>query len=481
MIKETYTTGSYDRYGDSRGYVLELVLTEESTDAAANTSTVSYTLQLLSGDGNRFDWELTSTLSINGTQVATKTQEHYLDYNSAWVLLSGTTTVPHDDDGTAALEFSATVTPWNGGNTYTPPTLTLSDTLTLTQIPRESTIAATGAYIGESTTIAISRSSSAFTHSIHYQFGGLSGYLQNSTGTIGATERKLTATTVVFPVPESFYAQIPNDARGQCTLTCKTYSGTTQIGQAKTATFTVTADPARCRPTLSATAADIHAATLALTGNSRIFVAGKSRVRCTISAQSRHSAAIAELFVNGRKVTQNPVILENIQTAAITVRAVDTRGYSVEYTVPGLQLVAYVPLSAQVQASRTDPTGSTGQMALSGKWFSGSFGAVANTLTARYCIDGGSWQSISAATAGGNISAQVSLSGLDYRTGYTITVQLSDKLETLSKTCQLHKGLPVFDWGENDVCFHVPVHFTAADGTKFKLTFANGQLKGERV
>ena len=286
LQSKTYSTGSFAYGGESRGYVLDLILTEESINAVANTSQISYKLQLRSGSSNRFDWEFTSTISLNGSQVASNTAEKNLDYNSTWVLLNGTATIPHEDDGTLSLSYSATLTPWNGGTQYTPPTLTVSGSMELTNIPRASTIAATGAYIGDASTVTVDRKSTQFTHSIRYQFGSLSGYISSNTGTLSAAETKLTATTIVLPIPASFYNQIPNAPSAVCTLTCKTYSGNTQIGDAKTATFNVTADPARCGPVVSATAEDINTATFNLTGNERIFVAGRSNVQCTISAKA---------------------------------------------------------------------------------------------------------------------------------------------------------------------------------------------------
>ena len=477
MITKTYTTGSFDRYGESRGYVLELVLTEESADTAANTSTVAYKLQLRSGSGNRFDWELTSRLSLNGQQVAAKTEEKYLDYNSVWVLLSGSTTVSHAEDGTLELPFSATVTPWNGGSGYTPPALSLSGTMALTQIPRASAVAATSVYIGDGATIVVSRKSTDFTHSIGFAFGGLSGYLADAAGTVSHTEQRLTATTLVFPVPESFYAEIPDAPSGICRLTCKTYAGDTLIGE-KTAAFTVTADPARCAPLLTATAKDVNESTLSLTGDSHIFVQGRSRVQCDFIATARCGAAIAQVLVNG-KSADSPCVLEDIQTDMVTLRAVDTRGYFVEYTVPGVSFVPYVPLSFYAEASRTDPTSGGGTLTLTGKWYDGSFGAVQNALSAQYRVDGGQWTDVVPQTENGNISARLPLKNLDYRTSHSIEIQLSDCLETVTKTARISKGIPVFDWGESDVRFHVPVIFTAPDGTRFTLTLTDGQLKGE--
>lgn len=479
---KTFSTGSFDRYnGTSNGYILDLILTEESVDTVANTSLVSYKLQLRSGSSNRFDWELTSKLSLNSSEVASKTDEKYLDYNSTWVLLSGKTTVKHADNGSLKMAYSATVTPWNGGNDYTPPQLTLSGTMALTDIPRASTVAATSVYIGDASTVAVSRKSTAYTHSIRYQFGNLSGYIADATGALSNAEEKLTDTTIVFPIPESFYGQIPDAPSGVCTLTCTTYSGTTQIGDSQTAKFTVTADPARCSPIVSGTVADINENTLALTGDSHILVQSRSVAQCTVAAQAQYSATIKALYVNGVKIENSPYDIQNVTTAAITFRAVDSRGYPTEYTVPGLSLVSYVPLSFYAEANRTDPTSGNAVLQIGGKWYEGSFGAAENNLSAKYRADNGAWIDFVPQTAGGDIAAQLPLTELDYQTGHTIDVELADLLDTVTKTTSVSKGIPVFDWGENDFRFHVPVIFKATDGTEFTLDLIDGQLTAKTI
>lgn len=476
---KTFSTGSFDRYGASNGYILDLVIAEESVDVLANTSEISYKLQLRSGPNNRFDWELTSKLSLNGSQIATKTEEKYLDYNSTWVLLSGNTTVQHENDGSMNLSFSATVTPYNGGTSYTPPGLTISGTMPLSGIARASTLSATAAYIEDAATIAVSRKSVLYTHSIKYQFGSLSGYIADAAGAISAAEKKITATTIVFPIPDEFYEQIPNDPSGICTLTCTTYSGNAQIGDPQTAAFLVTADPSRCGPSISGTAEDINNATLSLTGNKYAMVYGVSNALCIANANARKSASIKSVYINSKKVQQTPYTLTGVTSAEITFRAEDSRGYTSEYTVPGLSLVSYVPLSFSVSASRTDPTSGDAVLQIAGKWYNGSFGAETNSLTARYKA-GGDWIPFVITQNGTSATAEIAISGLDYRYSHTLQVEISDLLSTIAKSTSISKGIPVFDWGENDFCFHVPVIFTATDGTEFSLDLVDGKLQIRR-
>ena len=477
---KTFTVGSFDRFtGTSNGYVLDLILTEESTDQLANTSQISYKLQLRSGPSNRFNGYLRAEVVFGGKTVAVQELATITAaYNETYLLLAGTETVAHNQDGTFTLSAGGSITMLGETvtNPYAPPNMTAQAQMALTAIARASAIAAAGAFIGDTATLAVSRKSAAYTHTIFYQFGKLTGYLADAVGTHSDTPVYLTDTALLFPIPESFYGEIPDAPSSLCTLKCTTFSGDVQIGEPQTAAFTVTADPARCGPVVTGTVADSNEATLALTGDEKILVQGVSNAQCTVQAQANGGASITALFVNGAKIEQSPHTLAAVATDQITFRAVDSRGYSAQYTVPGLQLVPYVAPSFHASAQRTDPTSGGARLTLQGKWYPGHFGAVSNALSAQYRIDGGAWTELTLSTQAGDLWAECSLSGLDYRTGHTVQVQLSDALTMQSQTLTLSKGIPVFDWGENDFAFHVPVRFTATDGTEFTLDLTDGRL-----
>lgn len=477
MALQTKTISYGDFYYGSvtRGYVLDLILTEESTDQVANTSIVSFKFQLRSGPANRFTDGIACAVRIADQVFSLDYLQIWAAYNTTYTLLTGELTVPHREDGTLELEASASVdTPES--NPYAPPDLTFSGTMTLTPIPRASTLAATAAFIGDAATIVVSRKSADYTHSIFYEFGGISGYLADAVGTHADTEVKLTDTTVLFPVPESFYYEIPDSPASVCKLTCRTYSGDAQIGDAQIAAFTVTADPARCSPVVGGAVLDINEATLALTGDDHILVQGISTAQCTVEADVRKGATLSALYINGSEIESALYTIVGVSTATITFRAVDSRGYSTEYVVPGLSLVPYIPLSFNVSAARTDPTSGKATLSAQGKWFGGSFGKEQNALTAAYRIAGGEWMQAEAVVGESDLTISVALTGLDYQQSHVIALQLSDAINTLTKTVTVSKGIPVFDWGENDFVFHVPVRFTAADGTVFTLDLADGQL-----
>ena len=57
----------------------------------------------------------------------------------------------------------------------------------------------------------------------------------------------------------------------------------------------------------------------------------------------------------------------------------------------------------------------------------------------------------------GVYSGSFGISGLDYTKTHRLEVTVADGLGQVSRMLTVNKGMPVFDWGEEDFCFHVPV------------------------
>ena len=353
-------------------------------------------------------------------------------------------------------------------DSYAPgPINVTGQSMTMTMIPRASTIGATDANIGAVSMIAVNKKSSTYTHSIAYNFGSLSGYITSS-GSISSTEVKFSATSVGFTVSKGFYAQIPNAKTGVCTLTCKTYSGTTQIGNAQTCTFTVTAAEANCKPTVSGTVVDSNDTTKALTGNETKLVRYYSTALCTITAAAKNHATIRSKTIGGATVSGTTRTIPNVESGRMTFAAKDSRGYSASATV-NATMVPYVKLTNNAVGTRTEPTTGNAKLTIKGDYFNGSFGAVSNALTVKWRSSGGTYVTVTPTISGNTYLAEVELSGLDYTQAYTYEVVVSDKLASVTKTVTIGKGVPVFDWGENDVNFHVPIKIGDAQLTETQL------------
>ena len=82
--------------------------------------------------------------------------------------------------------------------------------------------------MGQTVTIGLPRAVSSFTHTLTYTFGSSSGTIAEGAGT-----------EAQWAVPYDIAVQIPNNASGTGTLTCKTYSGSTLIGT-QSVNFTAT-------------------------------------------------------------------------------------------------------------------------------------------------------------------------------------------------------------------------------------------------
>lgn len=372
------------------------------------------------------------------------------------VLASGQKVITHNNDGSrrVAMKMEAGIYTWAINKDG-------SATFDLDQIPRASTIGASDANIGAKSTIIVTRKSSAYTHSIAYKFGSLSGYV-TADGGISSSEVKFDTTSVSWAIPTTFYAQIKNAKSGTCTLTIKTYSGSTQIGDAQTCTLTVTAPQATCAPSVSGTVIDSNDATIALTGDDSKLVRYYSTALCTITATAKNSATISDKKIGGAVVSGNTRSISKVEQNIVSFYAKDSRGYeataNVEFT-----LIPYVLLTNNSSGQRTDPTSGNAKLTIKGDFYNGSFGAKDNALTVKYRIaeSGGSYGSYVAVTPtvnGNAYTASVALSGLDYEKEYNIQIVAADKLASVAKTIAIRRGIPIFDWGQNDFAFHVPVY-----------------------
>lgn len=451
-------TKTFSSQTTSNGYTLILTLVENSTDIVANTSSISYTLTLKSGTWDFAQYGLGAKIILDGVVVASRDRytapQVSLPVNSSLTILNGTTTIAHNTDGSKELSVAFSID--MAKVSYTPgPINVTGQSMTLAPIPRASTIGATDANIGAVSMIAINKKSSAYTHSIAYKFGSLSGYITSSGG-ISTTESKFANTSIAFTVPTSFYAQIPNANTGICTLTIKTYSGTTKIGNAQTCTFTATAAESDCKPTVSGTIVDSNETTKALTGDASKLIRYYSTALCTITATAKNSATISSKTIGGVAVSGTTRSIANVESGSVVFVAKDSRGYSASVTV-NATMVSYVKLTNNAVGTRTDPTSGNATLTLKGNYYSGSFGAVDNTLEIKYRIEDGEYISVIPTISGNTYSADVPLTDLDYTQAYTMETIVTDKLASVTKNITIGKGIPVFDWGEENFNFNVPV------------------------
>lgn len=420
------------------------------------------------------------SVKVAGTAVvtfksATPSHSVRIAAQDTWYSISGAPytsgSISHNADGSKSVTIAVDITGYtNDGSGDSGWRASGSKTVELTTIPRASTIGATDANVGATSIIAVNRKSTAYTHSIAFKFGSLTGYI-NADGEVVSSEVKHTATNIAFAIPTSWYNQIGSAQSGVCTLTCKTYSGSTQIGGTQTATFTVTAAQSASAPAVSGTVKDTNSVTTALTGSADKLVRYFSNALCTITATAKNGASITAKSVNGNEIPGTTFTIEGVETGKFVFEATDSRGYTGMAPV-NKTLIDYIRLTENLSCTRDDPTSGNATMTVTGNYFNGSFGAKSNTLTIKYRLGtSGSWVTVSASnisySAVGYI-ATIPLSGLDYQKSHRIYVTVEDKLMSLSKSVPVDRGIPVAHWGEND--FVAEVMLLARSGSTVSVS-----------
>ena len=424
-----------------------------SQDIANNRTQIKWTCGLYSTHKFYSNAVKMSAFSINGTRVYSGGTYSNFTAEGKQTIASGTLWISHSADGTKTFSISS-FTGWlysnhnyssNGGS------------FTLTTIPRASSISCTQANIEGNPTITISRAHSGFTHTITYAFGTLTGTIRDKTSATVITD---------WAIPVAFYGQIPDAKTGKGTLTCITYNGNTQIGSPTTCELSVTTDETKCKPTVSGNVVDSNPATVALTGDAeKCLVRFFSTASCTIDVTLNKSAGSVLLrTINNVSVPsgEDTLVIPNVETGVFDFYAKDSREYHDDDKVERT-LVPYVKLTNDATIYRDDPTSGKATLKIEGNYYDGSFGAESNTLKVEYKVGGGDYIEVTPAIEDNKYSVTVPLSGYDYQSSFNFEVVVSDKLDRVPKPLTLMKGIPVFDWGENDFRFNVPVAINGVD------------------
>lgn len=337
--------------------------------------------------------------------------------------------------------------------------------------PLSSDIGATDANIGSTTSITVKRYDKSYTHTVSYSFRGLQGVIAENS----------TEESIAWSVPSSFYEKILTEKFGACILTCTTYSGSMLIGSTS-CTFKVTADYDSCCPVVSGTVTDVNPSTTSLTGNAATLVRFQSIAKCVISATARNSAEIVSRSINGIVCDDsNTVSYSGSTPVSYVFTATDSRGYSSSMTITPA-VIPYIKLTINPVFER--PSTTTGEVVVTfnGNYFNGEFGANNNTLSIRFRYRESDsnifsqWNTIPRdkyilASQTYYTTSPVSLGYVyNYQKPYVFEIQAYDGagsivLSETSAVVQVQKGETVFDWGENDFSFHVPV---SMDGNLIK-------------
>lgn len=340
------------KFSNASGSLYLNVYIEPSAPNYANNSTVVNWRMTVSRTGAYYTYnengDSTLSLDLNGGRVHTSNPRWHTS-GEEFQMASGSTTVGHNADGTKSFGFSATFNPNNGLHG----TITVSGNISLTTIPRSSSVSVGSGIIGNALTININRQSSSFKHTVRYAWG-------NKSGTIASN----VDTSTTWTIPLDFANDIPSSTSGVGTIYVDTYSGSTKTGTQST-TFTASI-PDSAKPTFSSvTLTDTNtAAGSLLSGNN--FLQIISNIQVTFNGQSgSYGSSItgyrAEI-VNRNQVTNsnggNLGIMNFNGSATIRASVVDSRGRWSDTKDVTINVIEYfVPiLSFTAQRTRETPS-----------------------------------------------------------------------------------------------------------------------------
>lgn len=208
---------------NNSNYSLRLELSESNVNITSNTSVVTYALYLDSTYARFEDWDVSYTLRLGNEVNISKTENLSMPptRKQPLLLVSGSKTVSHDDNGAKSLSVSCSVST-STSQFYLPGSASISGySFTLTTIARKSTMSNVSGTIGSPISLSVTRKNSSFTHTITYTFG-------NASGTIVS---KSSSTSISWTPPISLYQQIAGSSSGRGTISIETFNGSSSLGK----------------------------------------------------------------------------------------------------------------------------------------------------------------------------------------------------------------------------------------------------------
>ena len=364
--------------------------------ATENKSTIALELKIYCGTGDSYNQNANSCYYV---LQGAKVWSPYSYGAKAWYKLgTRTVTVAHDAAGKASVTLSAE---WHSGFTsqWTPAALTVSQKITLPDIPRASSVSGE-LVLGRKGTLRITAASSDFTHDITAKCG--TARVTVCTGAAASAE---------WTPPIAWASQNTKGKTVDVALTTKTYRGGSLVGT-KEQTLRATI-PQSLGPTVQT------GWCTALPDNSggkasglQAWVRGYSRAGIAFDAskvQFQYGATAAgyEIVCGGKTTAAAPYRTDVLQglTAEVLCRVTDSRGYSAETTLT-VQLNDYAPpVLTGLALYRSDGAGLAadegthicGRCTLA---FSALGGANACTLTGYWAAATGAWSAGTAMISG---------------------------------------------------------------------------------
>lgn len=443
-LSGSFRTTAYD----SRCLELSWTATQS---IANNTSTISWTLKAVGTGEHKYYNAGNFKAVIDGETVYFS--EDRITTSDGLVIASGTKTIAHNSDGSRAFSAYAEAGIWSYAVNCTG-----SATFTLNQIPRAATITSAPDFNDEQNPI-ITYSNQAMS-SVSSLEACIS--LTGAKDDIAYRAIPINGTSYTFNLADEERAVLINATATSNSRTVYFYIKTVIAGVTYLKSIPKTFSIINAEPSISPTVEDVGGSSVPLTGNSDIVIKGFNYMQASSLAATYKGATIAsqKISCGNSVVNAGSGAFSNVESGEFIFSVTDSRGNTTVQTVTK-QTIEYIKLTCNL-AAEAPTTAGEATLTITGNYFSGSFGAQSNTLAIEYRYKAnneeyGEWAAASYAIADNKYSATVELPGLNYLNSYTFQARAIDKISTIESTERKVKTTPIFDWGENDFNFNVPV------------------------
>lgn len=466
MAIRVYTSGDLPTSNQYIKMRIECAL--NSQDIAANASNITVNIYFRrTNTGYTTHGNGTCYCKLDGTeytQAVSDSQVIGYSTGNGISLFTRTFTVSHSTDGSKSITLQGKASLPNtslGGDYQT-------FAVTLPTIPRTSTCNAPNLTIGDDLTITIARASTTFVHTLVFACGGVEQSLYN----VGAS-----GTFDLSAVAASLYAAFPSATRGEYTITCHTHAG---VNGALIGTYvnkgTVLVNAGRAAPVFSDFA--FSATRSDLTGSNQKIIAGVSDLTVTISAANRavsNSGATVKKYIVtvGGKTSEIAwsgsasvsATISKPTVGTISVAAVDSRGNQTVVTKLAAVIAYAAPKITAMAVTRANSVDTSVTLTVSGTWWGQNFGAAANTLSMTYAYkqtNASTWSDEVALTPTISdnkinltavINGDLGVSGFTADASFDIRVTVVDKINTITASRVLDRGIPTLHLMQNGAAF----------------------------
>jgi len=335
------------KYSNSSGSLfLNVYIDQGAQDIAANKTSVNWEMTVSrSSYYHTYNKSGSSTLSLSldGRNVHSS-NPNWEVWDGEVTLARGSSTITHNVDGSKTLPLSCTFNPNNGYHGA----ITVTANISLTTIPRASSVSVSAGTIGSPITINISRHSSDFKHTVRYAWGSKSGTIASNVDT-----------STTWMIPLDFANEIPNSTSGTGTIYVDTYAGSTKTGT-QSAILTASV-PGSMKPTFSSvTLTDTNGVARGLlNGNNFLQIVSDIQVDFN-GASGVYGSTItgyrAEIVNKNHVVTENGGRLGMMNfngSAMIRASVVDSRGRRSDAKDIAINVIEYFAPSLSFSAVRT--------------------------------------------------------------------------------------------------------------------------------